>query len=105
MDVPNGGGSPPPFDHRALVAVLVVLRELGIDVRDSRERDRLGGVDLPDGRRRRADPFLAVRAPAPGAGPQATGVDALHALERFYAPLPRGVTPLHGLLADRADAH
>src|SRR3989454_772988 len=55
---------PPPSTATQLRTVLVVLRELGIDVRDRRERDGLRRVDLPDRRASHADLLLAGRTVA-----------------------------------------
>src|SRR5439155_16139774 len=95
---------PPPSTTTQLRTVLVVLRELAIDVRDRRERDGLRRVDLPDRRASHADLLLAGRTVAQRLA-QAAGVDALEVRERVRDPLARKVAHLHGLLEDRVDGH
>src|SRR5436309_1481233 len=95
---------PPPSTATQLRTVLVVLRELGIDVRDRRERDGLRRVDLPDRRASHADLLLA-RRPVGERLAQAAGVDALEIRERVRDPLARKVAHLDCLLEDRVDGH
>src|SRR5439155_4986090 len=85
-------------------AVLVVLRELRIDVRDHRERDRLRRVDLPDRRPSYADLLLTRRTVAQLLS-YARGVDALCGLEGFHQTVAREVAHLDGLLEDRVQPH
>src|SRR5437870_11380527 len=97
------GEDPPPSTTTRLRTVLVVLRELGIDVRDGRERDRLRRVDLPDRGSGHADLLLARRSVAERFA-QAAGVDALQVLKGLREPLAREVAQLDGLLGAAAGA-